>query len=251
MRQPLIIANWKMNGCQTANARLLGDLLPRLNPIGGIKTALCPPFPYLVSVAERLSTSPVALGAQNVNAAEAGAYTGEVSPPMLRDLGCQYVLVGHSERRALYGESNADVAMKFEALLSASLTPVLCVGETLEERRLNQTSDVVSQQLEAVLEQVGIQGFKNAVIAYEPVWAIGTGQTATPEQAEEVHAAIREQLSELNRPIAQDLRIIYGGSVKGTNAEALFAQPNIDGGLVGGASLDAQEFATICRAAAN
>lgn len=248
-RQPLVIANWKMNGSGTTNNNLLDELLPRLNSLTGVKIALCPPFPYLSSVATRLKSSTIAIGAQNVSEYEAGAYTGEVSASMLKDLGCQYSLVGHSERRTLFKERDHEITNKVDALLSTGITPVLCVGETLVERRLENTIDVVLYQIKTVLDQVSIEKFSKIIIAYEPIWAIGTGETASPEQAEEVHSAIRSYLNQQHSEIAQTVPIIYGGSVSSSNAAALFSQPNIDGGLVGGASLKAIEFTEICQKA--
>jgi len=211
---------------------------------------VCPPFPYLASVASQLQGSAVELGAQNVSEHQAGAYTGEVASRMLRDVGCRYVIVGHSERRALYGESSAQVAEKMAAALGAGLVPILCVGEMLEEREAGSTEEVVGEQLGAALERSGIAAFKGSVIAYEPVWAIGTGKTATPEQAQDVHRYIRSVLAEQDASVAETVQILYGGSVKGDNAAGLFAMPDIDGGLIGGASLKAADFLAIARAAA-
>jgi triosephosphate isomerase len=210
---------------------------------------LCPPFVYLQEVGRLLKDTDVSLGAQSVCAEPQGAFTGEVSAAMLKDVGCRYVLVGHSERRQIYGESDALVARKFLAAQSQALVPVLCVGETLEEREAERTLQVVSRQLEAVLSVSGVAALKLAVIAYEPVWAIGTGRTASPEQAQEVHAMIRGKVAALDATIGGSVRILYGGSVKASNARELFAMPDIDGGLVGGASLNADEFARICAAA--
>ena len=212
---------------------------------------LCPPFVYLAAVREWLAGSSLALGAQDLAAKPGtGAYTGEVAGQMLRDVGCTYVIVGHSERRALYGETNAVVATKFQAAQSAGLIPIACVGETLEQREAGQTQAVVSAQVAAILDAAGVQALGNAVIAYEPVWAIGTGRTASPEQAQEVHAFIRGMVAARDATIAAGLSLLYGGSVKGGNARSLFAMPDIDGGLVGGASLVAAEFLEIFRAAA-
>jgi triosephosphate isomerase len=212
---------------------------------------LCPPFVYLPAVREWLQGSALELGAQNLADKEGtGAYTGEVSGAMLRDVGCTYVIVGHSERRALYGETDALVATKFQVAQRAGLIPIVCVGETLAEREAGQTSSVIERQLTAVVEAAGVQAFAKAVVAYEPVWAIGTGRTATPEQAQEVHAFIRGKIAARDATIAAGLSILYGGSVKGANARNLFAMADIDGGLVGGASLVAAEFLEIFRAAA-
>lgn len=249
MRRPIVAGNWKMNGTQSEAAPLIDGILSGLDSVSNAEVVVCPPFTLLSMVADALSGSSMSHGAQNLNVKEFGAYTGEVSGPMLRDLGCTYVIVGHSERRALYGESDGVVADKFHAAQQHGLVPILCVGETLEQRTTNETEAVITRQLDAVINIVGIEGFGNAVIAYEPVWAIGTGMTATPEQAQDVHQFIREKLSGLDSTIAANLRLQYGGSVKGANAQGLFAQPDIDGGLIGGASLQADEFLDICRAA--
>ena len=249
MRQPLVAGNWKMHGSRAENASLVSGLLDLLQPGKRAEILLCPPFPYLMETGRLLKDSGVALGAQSVCAESQGAFTGEVSAAMLKDVGCRYVLVGHSERRQLFGERDALVARKFVAAQGQSLVPVLCVGETLEEREADQTTSVVSRQLEAVLAVTGVQALARAVIAYEPVWAIGTGRTASPEQAQEVHAMIRAKVTERDATIGGSVRILYGGSVKASNAQELFAMPDIDGGLVGGASLKADEFARICAGA--
>jgi triosephosphate isomerase len=249
MRQPLVAGNWKMHGSRAENAQLVSGLLDLLQPGKRAEIMLCPPFPYLLETARLLKDSGVTLGAQTVCAEAQGAFTGEVSAAMLKDAGCSYVLVGHSERRQLYAESDNLVARKFVAAQSQGLVPVLCVGETLEEREGDQTTAVVTRQLEAVLAVSGIQSLARAVIAYEPVWAIGTGRTATPEQAQAVHAMIRAKLTDRDAMIGGSVRLLYGGSVKASNAQELFAMPDIDGGLVGGASLKADEFARICAGA--
>jgi len=249
MRQPLVAGNWKMHGSRAENAQLVSGLLDLLQPGKRAEIMLCPPFPYLMETARLLKDSGVTLGAQTVCAEAQGAFTGEVSAAMLKDAGCSYVLVGHSERRQLYAESDNLVARKFVAAQSQGLVPVLCVGETLEEREGDQTTAVVTRQLEAVLAVSGIQSLARAVIAYEPVWAIGTGRTATPEQAQAVHAMIRAKLTDRDAMIGGSVRLLYGGSVKASNAQELFAMPDIDGGLVGGASLKADEFARICAGA--
>jgi triosephosphate isomerase (TIM) len=249
MRKPLVAGNWKMHGSRAENAQLVRSLLDLLRTDVRSEVLLCPPFVYLWEIERLLKDSDVALGAQSLCAEAQGAFTGEVSGTMLRDVGCRYVLVGHSERRQLFGEHDALVARKFMAAQAHGLTPVLCVGETLEEREAGRTSDVVSRQLEAVLAVSGIAAFDRAVVAYEPVWAIGTGRNATPEQAQDVHASIRGQLAALDATIGGSVRILYGGSVKASNARELFAMADIDGGLVGGASLKAEEFAQICAAA--
>ncbi|MDH4166045.1 MAG: triose-phosphate isomerase [Gammaproteobacteria bacterium] len=249
MRKPLVAGNWKMHGSRAENASLVSGLLDLLQPGKRAEILLCPPFPYLMETGRLLKDSGVALGAQSVCAESQGAFTGEVSAAMLKDVGCRYVLVGHSERRQLFGERDALVARKFVAAQGHGLVPVLCVGETLEEREGDQTTSVVSRQLEAVLAVSGVQALAKAVIAYEPVWAIGTGRTASPEQAQEVHAMIRAKVAERDGTIGGSVRILYGGSVKASNAQELFAMPDIDGGLVGGASLKADEFARICAGA--
>lgn len=236
------------DGSLATNAKLIQQLLTQINVLEGVEIVICPPYTYLTQVGVQLSPSRVKLGAQNVSAFDAGAYTGEVSTAMLGEFGCSYVLLGHSERRSLFQESNDQVASKFEAALNAKLTPVLCVGETLEQRQRDETQLVVSTQIKTVLDRVGIQGFANAVIAYEPIWAIGTGETATPEQAQTVHIQIRCQLAEHDVKIANRLQILYGGSVNAGNAQALFSQRDIEGGLIGGASLDADAFLQICKA---
>jgi triosephosphate isomerase len=249
MRQPLVAGNWKMHGSRAENASLVSGLLDLLQPGKRAEILLCPPFPYLMETGRLLKDSGVALGAQSVCAESQGAFTGEVSAAMLKDVGCGYVLVGHSERRQLFGESDALVARKFMAAQGQGLVPVLCVGETLEERESDQTTSVVTRQIEAVLAVAGVQSLARAVIAYEPIWAIGTGRTASPEQAQEVHAMIRSKVAERDGTIGGSVRILYGGSVKASNAQELFAMPDIDGGLVGGASLKADEFARICAGA--
>jgi triosephosphate isomerase len=239
-RTRLVAGNWKMHGSRASNEALLGALLREVPGGAGVQTAVCVPFPYLEQVAARLRGSPIAWGAQNVSEHAQGAYTGEVSAAMLREFGCRYVLVGHSERRQLYGETDAQVAGKFAAARGAGLTPILCVGETLQEREAGRTQEVVARQLDAVLSRAA---FEDAVLAYEPVWAIGTGRTATPQQAQEVHAFLRTR-------VAASSRILYGGSVKAQNAAAIFEMPDVDGGLIGGASLVAEDFIGIVKARA-
>ena len=234
-----------MHGSKTMVRSLLEGLLAGSSAEGKADLAVFPPFPYLSLTESILADSHITWGGQTLNPNAQGAHTGETSGNMLVDMGCRYVLAGHSERRAIYGESDEDVAVRFQAALDAGLVPVLCVGETLEEREANQTEAVVARQLDAVIESAGIDAFSRAVIAYEPVWAIGTGLTATPQQAQSVHAFIRDKISALNVIIADQLRILYGGSVKGSNAAELFAQSDIDGGLVGGASLTAEDFLAI------
>lgn len=246
MREKLVAGNWKMHGALSENRALLEGVLAGVR---GTRCAVCVPFPYLFQAQSILQGSAVAWGAQNLSQHAMGAYTGEVSAAMLVDFGCRYVLVGHSERRSLYGEDDATVALKFVAAQQAGLTPILCVGETLKEREGGVTDLVVGRQLDAVLDKVGAAGIGRAVIAYEPVWAIGTGRTATPEQAQAVHAFIRGRIAALDPAVADKLVIQYGGSVKASNAAELFSMPDIDGGLIGGASLNAAEFVAICSAA--
>ena len=248
MRRKLVAGNWKMHGSLSENEQLLGALVKGLQELREGNFVVCVPFPYLFSVQNSLKGTNIAWGAQNLSQYEKGAYTGEVSAPMLTDFACRYVIVGHSERRALFGESSATVAEKYIAAQRFSITPILCVGETLEQREDGSTERVIAEQLDAIIQRAGIESFKNAIIAYEPVWAIGTGKTATPQQAQDVHAFIRTCLASQNSNIAQSITIVYGGSVKANNASELFAMPDIDGGLIGGASLVAEEFITICRA---
>jgi triosephosphate isomerase len=249
MRRPLIAGNWKMHGSRAENAELVEGLLLGLPGQTPVDIAVCPPFVYLWETARLLKSSSIALAAQSLCAEPVGAFTGEVSASMLKDVGCKYVIVGHSERRAIYKEDDALVARKFLAAQSQGLIPILCVGESLEERERGQTMQVVLRQLTAVLDLAGVAALRAAVIAYEPVWAIGTGKNATPEQAQEVHAHIRTAIAARDAKIAADVRILYGGSVKASNARELFAMPDVDGGLVGGASLKADEFLKICAAA--
>jgi triosephosphate isomerase len=240
-----------MNGTRAEAARLVQAILAGLPAASHAEVAVCPPFILIPLVAEKLAVAAtVALGAQNLSSEATGAFTGEISGLMLREYGCTYVIVGHSERRSLYGENDEMVARKFAAALEQRLTPILCLGETLAERDAGETEDVVARQLRAVLAFSGVKTFTSAIIAYEPVWAIGTGRTATPQQAQSVHAFIRGQLASADRPVADNVRILYGGSVKAANAAELFQQPDIDGGLIGGASLNAAEFLAICQAAA-
>jgi triosephosphate isomerase len=251
MRRPLVAGNWKMNGSRAGIKGLLDAVRAGAGQLPGVDIAVCPPFVYLADVEAGLAGGAVAWGGQNLcQEAAAGAFTGEISAAMLRDFGCRYVIVGHSERRALYGESDALVARKFVTAAGAGLVPILCVGELLEERESGSTEAVIARQLDAVLDAVDtMAAFGQAVIAYEPVWAIGTGRTATPEQAQDVHDFIRRRVAQRDKGAAATLRILYGGSVKGSNAAELFAKADIDGGLIGGASLKAEEFLEICRAA--
>jgi triosephosphate isomerase len=249
MRQKVVAGNWKMHGSIADNRTLLDAIVPSLAELSGVRCVVCVPFPYLAQVQGRLVGTNLSWGAQNLNANPQGAYTGEVSATMLLDFGCRYVIVGHSERRALMGETDAMIAAKTAAALNSGLVPVICVGETLAQRDSGETDQVVSAQLDAVVKVVGAQGLAQSVVAYEPVWAIGTGKTATPQQAQTVHARIRAQVAGHDAAVAEDLVIVYGGSVKAANAAELFAMPDIDGGLIGGAALIATEFIAICRAA--
>jgi triosephosphate isomerase len=249
MRRILVAGNWKMHGSAAKAKSLLDGLLAGHGTESQVDLAVFPPFPYLSLTQSILDGSTIVWGAQNLNPSPQGAHTGEVSAGMLLDFGCEYVLVGHSERRTLYRESDDDVALRFEAALEAGLRPILCLGETLDERENSQTEVVVSRQLDSVLQRCGIESFSGAVIAYEPVWAIGTGKTATPAQAQDVHAFIRNKLSAQDDTISGQITILYGGSVNGSNAADLFAREDIDGGLVGGASLSAEDFLAIRDAA--
>ena len=238
-RTRLVAGNWKMHGNRAANAALLDAIVRGQAGAGGAECGVCVPFPYIAQAAERLRGTAVAWGAQNLSEHAQGAYTGEVSAAMLAEFGCKYVIVGHSERRQLFGETDEQIAAKFAAARKGGLTPILCVGETLAEREAGRTEQVVGRQLDAVLK---VENFSGAVLAYEPVWAIGTGRNATPEQAQAVHAFLRTK-------VPSETRIVYGGSMKAANAAGLLAMPDIDGGLVGGASLAAEEFLAILRAA--
>lgn len=249
MRQPLVAGNWKMNGTKASVESLLSDLKAGVSDAMNAEVAVCPPFIFLQHAAALLRGSGIALGSQNVCDQDKGAFTGEISAPMLKEADVKYAIVGHSERRHVYGENSELVARRFAAARRSNLAPILCVGETLDEREQGVTEKVVETQINAVIDLLGVDGLQDAVIAYEPVWAIGTGKTATPEQAQEVHAFIRAKLAGLDGALAESIRILYGGSVNAGNAADLLAQPDIDGGLIGGASLKAEDFLTICRAA--
>jgi len=249
VRRKLVAGNWKMHGSLAGNADLLQGMRAGAASLAGVDVAVCVPYPYLAQAAAALSGSNVAWGAQDVSEHAQGAYTGEVSAAMLVDFGCRYVIVGHSERRSYYGDSDAIVAAKCAAALRAGLTPIVCVGETLDERERNVTASVVTRQLDAVLKECGAAALGACVVAYEPVWAIGTGRTATPTQAQEVHALIRTHVAREDAAVAAGLRILYGGSMKPGNARELLGQPDIDGGLIGGAALVAADFVAICNAA--
>jgi triosephosphate isomerase len=249
MRRRVVVGNWKMHGSRADNARLVEALVAQYPADAGADCVVCPPFVYIQEVGRMLRDAPIGLGAQDVCAEGLGAFTGEISAAMLRDVGCSYVIVGHSERRLLYRESDQLVARKFAAAChSKSLIPILCVGEQLAERDSGRTHEVVARQLDAVLELCGAESLEQGLVAYEPVWAIGTGRNATPEQAQQVHAFIRERIAGRDARIAAATRILYGGSVKAGNAAELFSRPDVDGGLIGGASLKADEFLSILAA---
>ena len=249
MRQPLVAGNWKMNGSLDSVKPLVEGIKAGIDAVTTAEMAVCPPFVYISVVAALLEGSAIALGAQDVNDQESGAYTGEVAPNMLTDIGCKYAIVGHSERRSIYGESDEFTASKFAAARKAGLIPILCVGELLEEREQGITEQVVARQLDAVIDLEGIAALGDAVIAYEPVWAIGTGKTATPEQAQDVHAFIRGKLAALDGGVAEKVQILYGGSMNAGNAAELLSMADIDGGLIGGASLKPDDFLAIGKAA--
>jgi triosephosphate isomerase (TIM) len=249
MRRPIVVGNWKMHGSRTENARLVEELGAHYPPEPAADCVVCPPFVYLQEVGRLLRDTPIRLGAQDLCADSQGAFTGEVSSAMLKDVGCEYVIVGHSERRLFYRESDQLVARKFAAAHSKGLVPILCVGEQLAERESGRTAEVVQRQLDVVLDLCGAETIGQGVVAYEPVWAIGTGRNASPEQAQEVHALIRARIAARDARIAAETRILYGGSVKASNAAELFARPDVDGGLIGGASLKAEEFLAILGAA--
>ena len=239
-----------MHGSRAANGTLLSGLAERMKSEWQVEVVVLPPYVYLADAVRTLGEGDIAVGAQDVCAEPVGAFTGEVAAAMLKDVGCRYVIVGHSERRSLYHEDDALVARKFAAALSQGLTPILCVGETLEEREANRTEIVVARQLDAVTAMNGVSSLAGAIVAYEPVWAIGTGRTASPAQAQAAHAYLRNRIRAQDAKISDGLRILYGGSVKASNAQELFSMPDVDGGLVGGASLGADEFLQICAAAA-
>jgi triosephosphate isomerase (TIM) len=249
MRQPFVAGNWKMNGTLSSVADLLSGLKAGIGQVTTAEVAVCAPFVYIPATRDSLEGTPIRWGGQDVSVHTSGAFTGETAAPMLRDFGCHVVIVGHSERRAYHGESDETVAGKFAAALEAGLVPILCVGETLDEREQGVTEQVVARQLDAVVAACGIAAVGQGVIAYEPVWAIGTGKTATPAQAQEVHAFIRSRLAESDAEVADGVRILYGGSMNPKNAAELLAQTDIDGGLIGGASLKADDFLAVCAAA--
>ncbi len=247
-RQPLVAANWKMNGTLASMKPLVDTIKTGLGDDNNVEVVICAPYVYLPELNQRLQGTGIATGAQNVCEHEAGAYTGEISTGMLNDFDCHYIIIGHSERRSLYAESDELVAEKFAQVQSAAMEPILCLGEQLAEREAGTTEEVIARQLDAVIDRVGISAFSQAVIAYEPVWAIGTGKTASKEQAQEVHAFIRQRLARQDSTIAAAIRVLYGGSVKADNANDLFSMADVDGGLIGGASLTAEDFLAICQA---
>ncbi|MES9948155.1 MAG: triose-phosphate isomerase [Candidatus Thiodiazotropha sp.] len=249
MRRPLVAGNWKMNGSLESVRGLLDGISRGVGDVKRAEVAVCPPYIYLPEVEKLLSGSDIAWGGQDLSTESSGAYTGEVAASMLNDFGCKYVIVGHSERRTYHAESDQLVAKKYAVAHAAGLVPILCIGETLEEREAGTTNEVVARQLDAVIALEGVDALADGVIAYEPVWAIGTGMTATPDQAQEVHAFIRSRVAEKSSEVAEGLRILYGGSMKPGNAAELIGKPDIDGGLIGGASLAAEDFLGICSAA--
>ena len=249
MRRPLVAGNWKLNGNLSSISELISGIRAQQEQVRKAELAVCPSFVYLSHVQSLLQGSDIALGAQDCSDQESGAYTGEVAAAMIKEFGCTYNIIGHSERRHIYGDSNETVATKFAQVIKNGLTPILCVGETLQEREEGHTEVAIAQQINAVLNLFGVKAFAKAVIAYEPVWAIGTGKTATPEQAQEVHEEIRLTIGAQNKDIAANIRILYGGSMKPENAQELLQQPDIDGGLIGGAALKAEDFIGIAVAA--
>nr|VFK50519.1 MAG: triosephosphate isomerase [Candidatus Kentron sp. TUN]VFK51769.1 MAG: triosephosphate isomerase [Candidatus Kentron sp. TUN]VFK58334.1 MAG: triosephosphate isomerase [Candidatus Kentron sp. TUN] len=247
-RRILVAGNWKMNGSADSAKSLVSEIKFGLDQVKNAEIAICPPYVYIPIVGSIIQGTDITLGAQNLAKEDPGAFTGEVAAPMLMDMGCTYVIVGHSERRAYYGETDSLVAQKFVRAQKEGLIPIVCVGELLEEREAGKTEQVVARQLDAVVDAAGVSALENSVIAYEPVWAIGTGKTATPDQAQEVHAFIRSRIADKSAAVAEKVRIQYGGSVNAGNAAELFAMPDIDGGLIGGASLKSADFLTICAA---
>jgi triosephosphate isomerase len=249
MRSNLVVGNWKMHGSKASVAELLSGLAQPLAELTGLEVAVCVPAVFIQQVADTLAGGKLSWGAQTLNENQSGAYTGEISASMLREFGCSYVIVGHSERRTLYAESDQAIAAKYMAAQAAGLIPVLCFGESLQQREAGETLAWVERQLQAVISVAGVESLANAVLAYEPIWAIGTGKTASPEQAQQVHGFIRKWVAKQSPSVAEKLQILYGGSVNAGNASELFANPDIDGALVGGASLKVADFAAICQAA--
>jgi len=249
MRQVLVAGNWKMNGSRESIRSLLDGVTGGMGDVKSAEVAVCAPAIYIPLVEELLTGSEVAWGGEDLSVHASGAYTGEIAASMLNDFHCKYVIIGHSERRTYHDESDELVAEKYEAAMQAGLIPIFCIGETLEQREQGITNDVVARQVDAVINKLGVAALAKGVIAYEPVWAIGTGKTATPEQAQEVHAFIRSRVAASDAPIAEAIQILYGGSMNAANASDLLAQPDIDGGLIGGASLKAEDFLAIAKAA--
>lgn len=249
MRQPLVAGNWKMNGSRASIKELLDGLKAGIDQVQAAEVAVCSPHIFLGDVQSQLDGSAIAWGGQDISIQESGAYTGETAGSMLNEFGCKFVIIGHSERRQYHGESNQDVADKFSAARKAGLIPLFCIGETLDEREGGTMEDVLAGQIDAVVKTCGVEMLGEGVIAYEPVWAIGTGKTASPEQAQEVHAWIRARVANSSAEVAEKIQILYGGSMNPGNASELIAQPDIDGGLIGGASLKAADFLAVCSAA--
>jgi triosephosphate isomerase len=249
MRRTLIAGNWKMNGSLSSIQTLINGIKDGLADVKNADLAVCPPAIYIPRVRELIGEAKIGLGSQNICDQDSGAFTGELAPSMLKEFNCNYAIIGHSERRSLYAESDELVARRFAMAVKSGITPLFCIGETLDERESGVTEDVVSRQLDAVINTQGIDAIANCVIAYEPVWAIGTGKTASPEQAQAVHAFIRGKLAALNAGVADKVQILYGGSMNAANAAELLSQPDIDGGLIGGASLKAADFLAIGKAA--
>jgi len=248
MRRPLIAGNWKMNATKADAEELVRGITAGVSGMQKVEVAVCPPFPYLYIAEQMLTGTAIAWGSQDVSREENGAFTGQVSASMLKDFGCRYAIVGHSERRQFNGETDAMIARKYAQAVAHGLVPILCVGETLEEREQGRTEEVVARHIDAVLDLEGVEAYSHGVVAYEPVWAIGTGVTATPAQAQDVHAFLRERIAQKSKDVADGLRILYGGSMKPGNAAELIGQPDIDGGLIGGAALKAADFVAICQA---
>ena len=249
MRQPMIAGNWKMNGSSASVKQLIAGIKAGMSSVNKAAVVVCPPALYIAQVMADIAGSKIKCGSQNICDADAGAFTGELAGSMLKDLGCQYAIIGHSERRSLYGESDELVAQRFAAARRSGVTPIFCIGESLAEREQGISNDVCARQIDAVIKLEGVPALADCVIAYEPVWAIGTGKTASPAQAQEVHAFIRGKIAKLDKVVAEKVQILYGGSMNAANALELLAQPDIDGGLIGGAALKAEDFLTICRAA--
>ncbi len=249
MRQPMIAGNWKMNGSSSSVKELIAGIKAGMSSVNKAAVVVCPVALHIPQVMAAIAGSKIKCGSQNVCDQDKGAFTGELAGSMLKELGCEYAIIGHSERRSLYGETDELVAKRFAAARRSGLKPIFCIGETLAEREKGITNEVCARQIDAVIALEGVAALADGVIAYEPVWAIGTGKTASPQQAQEVHAFIRGKIAKLDKAVAEKVQILYGGSMNAANATELLAQPDIDGGLIGGASLKAEDFLTICRAA--